>query len=108
MYIEAFKNSGFKEEFTYLEPRNIKPNNDNLYEDKETTDNCNNKVKCHENRKRKILLFLWLANINIGNIFKWIDKQFNQYNILHKISNRKTLNISYSCTNMSFLNYQHS
>ena len=45
MYIEALKSSGFKEEFTYLEPKMIKPNNNinnnNLYKDKETTDNWN-------------------------------------------------------------------
>ena len=29
MYIEAIKNSGFKEEFTYLEPKKIKSNNNN-------------------------------------------------------------------------------
>ena len=27
MYIEPLKKSGFKEEFTYLEPNKIKPNN---------------------------------------------------------------------------------
>ena len=47
MYIEALKNCGFKEEFTYLEPKKMKPNNNNnLYKDKETTDNCNIKVNC--------------------------------------------------------------
>ena len=51
MYIEALNNGGFKEEFSYLEPKKkIKPNNNNnnnnndnnnnLYKDKETTDNC--------------------------------------------------------------------
>ena len=34
MYIEALKKSGFKEKFTYLEPKMIKANN-NLYKDKE-------------------------------------------------------------------------
>ena len=29
MYIEALKNCGFKEEFTYLEPKKINNNNDN-------------------------------------------------------------------------------
>ena len=59
MYIEALKNSGFKEEFTYLEPKKIKPNNNNnnLYKEKETTDNCYIKVNCHKNRKRKIIWF---------------------------------------------------
>ena len=57
MYMESLKNSGFKEEFTYLEPKKIKPNdNNNLYKDKETTDNCNIKVNCHK-IKRKIICF---------------------------------------------------
>ena len=55
MYIEALKNCGFKEEFTYLEAKKIKSNNDNynLNKDKETTDNCNIKVKCPKNRKKE-------------------------------------------------------
>ena len=62
MYIETLKNNGFKEEFTYLEPKIIKSNNNNnnnnnLYKDKETIDNCNIKVNCHKNRKRKIIWF---------------------------------------------------
>ena len=53
IYIEGRKNSDFKQEFTYLEPKKIKPNNNNndLYKDKETANNCNIKVKCHKNRK---------------------------------------------------------
>ena len=43
--------------------------------------------------------FWKLANINVGKYFlKLIDKHFKQDNILHKIFNRKTLKISYSCT----------
>ena len=64
MYIEALKNRSFKEEFTYLDPKKIKPNNNNnnnnnnnLCKNKETTDNCNIQVKCHKNRKRKIIWF---------------------------------------------------
>ena len=58
MYIEALKNCGFKEEFTYLEPKMIKPSNkNNLYKDKDTTDNCNIKLNCQKNRKRKIIWF---------------------------------------------------
>ena len=60
MYIEALKKSCFKEEFTYLEPKRIKPKNyynDYLYEDKETPDYCNIKVNSHQNRKRKIIWF---------------------------------------------------
>ena len=47
LYIEAFKKSDFKEEFTYQEPKKIKPNNNNyyLYKNKETTDHCNIKEK---------------------------------------------------------------
>ena len=62
MYIEALKNSGFKEEFTYLEPKvpdNINDNNNNnnkLDMNKENA-NCNNKVNCRKNRKRKIIWF---------------------------------------------------
>ena len=54
-YIEALKNSCLKEEFTYLEPKKIKPNNNNnnLYKHKENTDNCNIKEKCHKIEKGK-------------------------------------------------------
>ena len=90
MYIDALKNSSFKEEFRYLE-ENI-PNDIN----KE-----NNKYD-HKNRKRKIICFnspfCRLASINEGKYFlKLIDKHFKHDNILHKIFNRKTLKISYSC-----------
>ena len=74
-YIEALKNSSFKEAFTYREPKKIKPynNDDDLCKDKETTDNCNIKRKCHKNRKRKIIWFnppfCKLANMNIGKYF---------------------------------------
>ena len=52
MYIE-----GFKEEFTYLQPQmpNDINNINKLNMNKENT-NCN-KVKCHKNRKRKIIWF---------------------------------------------------
>ena len=101
MYIEALKNSGFKD-FNYQELKKIKPNNNNhnLYKDKETTDNCNIKVNCHKNRKKKSIWCKRPLFVNIGKyLFKLIDKRFNQNNILHKIFNRKTLTISYSCTN---------
>ena len=43
--------------------------------------------------------FCRLASINVGKYFlKLIDKHFKHDNILHKIFNRKTLTISYSCT----------
>ena len=42
--------------------------------------------------------FCKLASINVGKYFlKLIDKHFKHDNILHKIFNRKTLKISYSC-----------
>ena len=91
MYIDALKNSGFKEEFRYLK-ENI-PNDIN----KE-----NNKYD-HKNEKRKIIWFnppfCKLASINVGKYFlKLIDKHFKHDNISHKLSNRKTLKISFSCT----------
>ena len=56
MYIEALKNCRFKEEFTYLEPKMLNNinNNNKLDMNKENT-NCDNKVNCHKNRKRKII-----------------------------------------------------
>ena len=91
-YIEALKNSGFKEDFWYLK-QNITT---------EFTKENNNYVQ--KNRKRKIIWFnppfCKLANIDVGKYFlRLIDKHFKQDNILHKIFNRKTLKISYSCTN---------
>ena len=77
-----------------------------MYKDKETISNCSIDVNCHKNRKRKIIWFnKWCVFVNLFiNIRKYfkklIDKQFNQYNILYKIFNRKTLKISYSCTNI--------
>ena len=91
-YIEALKNSGFNEDFRYLK-QNITT---------EFTKENNNYVQ--KNRKRKIIWFnppfCKLANIDVGKYFlRLIDKHFKQDNILHKIFNRKTLKISYSCTN---------
>ena len=91
-YIEALKNSGFKEDFRYLK-QNITT---------EFTKENSNYVQ--KNRKRKIIWFnppfCKLANIDVGKYFlRLIDKHFKQDNLLHKIFNRKTLKISYSCTN---------
>ena len=91
MYTEVLKSSRFREKFTYQETK--MSNKNNLYMNKENT-------KCSQkNRKRKIIwfnpTFCTLVNINVGKYFlKLIDKHFN---ILHKIFNRKTLKISYSC-----------
>ena len=92
-YIDALKNSGFKEDFRYL-----KENITN-----EIARDNNNYDQKNKNRKRKIIWFnppfCKLANIDVGKYFlRLIDKHFKQGNILHKIFNRKTLKISYSCT----------
>ena len=97
IYIDALKNSGFREEFTYQE-ENI-PNNINKEKKK--------KKYSHKNRKRNIIWsnppFCRLACINVGKyLLKLIDKHFKHDNILHKIFNRKTLKISYSCTKNIF------
>ena len=96
IYIDALKNSGFKEKFTYLE-ENI-PNDINKEK---------NKKYDHKNRKRKIIWFkppfCRLDSINVGKYFlKLIDKHFKHDNILHKMFNRKTLKTSYSCTKNIF------
>ena len=92
-YINALKNSGFNEEFRYL--------NENITN--EITKENNNYDQKNKNRKGKIIWFnppfCKLANIDVGKYFlRLIDKHFKQDNILHKIFNRKTLKISYSCT----------
>ena len=92
-YIDALKNSGFKEDFRYLK-QNIT---------NEITKEDNNYDQKNKNRKRKIIwfnpTFCKLANIDVGKYFlRLIDKHFKQDNIFHKIFNRKTLKISYSCT----------
>ena len=95
IYIDALKNSGFKEEFTYLEENiaNVINKEKNKYD--------------HKNRKRKIIrfnpAFCRLTSINVGKYFlKLRDKHFKHDNILQKIFNRKTLKISYSCTKNIF------
>ena len=90
---DVLKNSGFKEEFRYLEENITNDINkeNNKYDHK------------NKNRKRKIIWFnppfCKLASTNVGKyFFKLIDKHFKQDNILHRMFNRKTLKISYSCT----------
>ena len=49
------------------------------------------------------MVFCRLASINVGKYFlKLIDKHFKHDKILHKIFNRKTLKISFSCTKNIF------
>ena len=88
--MDALKNSGFREEFTYQE-ENI-PNDINKEK---------NKKYGNKNRKRKNIwfnaLFCRLASINKGKYFlKQIDMHCKHDNILHKIFNRKTLKITYA------------
>ena len=102
-YIDALKNSGFKEDYRYLKEviTNEITKENNTYDQK------------NKSRKRKIIWFnppfCKLANIDVGKYFlRPIDKHFKQDNILHKIFNRKTLKISYSCTkNMSQIMNSH-
>ena len=77
-YIDALKNSGFKEDFRYL-----KENITN-----EIARDNNNYNQKNKNRKRKIIWFnppfCKLANIDVGKYFlRLIDKHFKQDNILH-------------------------
>ena len=80
-YIDALKNSGFKEGFRYLkEDITNEINKENNYDQK------------NKNRKRKIIWFnapfCKLANIDVGKYFlRLIDKHFKQDNILRKIFN---------------------
>ena len=96
MYIDALKSSGYKENFTYKEEKVPHDNNKEI-----------NKENRRKNRKKKIIWFnppfCRLTNINIGKYFlKLVDKYFKHGNKLHKIFNRKTLKISYSCTKTIF------
>ena len=96
MYIDALKSSGYKEKFTYKEENMPNDSNEEI-----------NKENRRKNRKRKIIwfnsLFCRLACINVGKYFlKLVDKHFKHDNKLHKIFNRKTLKISYSCTKNIF------
>ena len=67
-----------------------------------------NKIRSMEkNRKSKIIwfnpIFGRLASINVGiYLLKLIDNHFKHDNVLHKISNRKTLKSTYSCTKNIF------
>ena len=58
----------------------------------------------NKNRKRKIICFFCRrASTKVDKYFlKLIDKHFKHDSILHKIFNRKTLKISYSCTKNIF------
>ena len=83
-YEEALKKSGYKSvNLKYQPDQNEKPK---------------------RNRKRKIIYFNppFSKNVstNVAKIFlKLVDKHFPSNNKLHKIFNRNTVKVSYSCTN---------
>ena len=84
-YREALKKSGFQDELTYFEPKN--------------SDKCKNEKR---KRKQKIIWFnsLYSKNVktNIGKIFlKLLHKHFPPSHSFHKIFNKKSVKISYSC-----------
>ena len=85
LYTNALKESGFNYNLKYSSPS--EPNNDN---------------QSKKSRKRKIIWFNppFSKNVktNIGKIFfKLLAKHFPPTNNLHKIFNRNTIKISYSC-----------
>ena len=84
-YREALKKSGFRDQLTYVEPKISEERN-------------NEKRK----RKRKIIWFNppYSKNVktNIGKIFfKLLHKYFPPSHSFHKIFNKKSFKISYSC-----------
>ena len=99
-YQEALKKSGHNTELKFTKEE----------ENQHTEENRNRQKK----RKRKITWFNppYAANLktNIGKHFlALIDKHFNSSNPLHKIFNRKTIKLSYSCTpNMRAIIQQHN
>lgn len=87
MYEKALKDSGFEEKLEYTRPL---PN----------SSNAENQAKV--NRKRKIIWynppFSQSVKSNIGKKFlKLVLKHFPRNNSLHKIFNKNTIKISYSC-----------
>ena len=111
-YEEALGKSGFQKKLIYhdkpiaSEPDSIANNitNSNNSINGNNGSNYRRGNEKSKNRKRKILWFnppfCNLSTIEIGRYFlKLIDKHFNNNNPLNKIFNRKTIKISYSCTN---------
>ena len=86
-YQNALDSSGYKHKLSYNKEKvDSKPRNKN------------------KNRKRKIIWFNppYHKNLktNLGKEFlKLIDKNFPKDNVLNKIINRKTVKVSYSCSN---------
>ena len=83
LYQDALKDSGYSNDFRYVE------NNNNTNDSK-------------RNRKRKIIWFnspfFKSVKTNIGKIFlQLLSKHFPKNHKMHKIFNRNTVKISYSC-----------
>lgn len=90
LYKKTFQKSGFKNKLSYLNTIS----NTSAYK-------SNNK---HKNRKRNIWFnphpFCRLSKINIDQGFlKLINKHFENNHTLRKVFKRRTVKISYSCTN---------
>ena len=84
MYKEALTESGFNDDIIY------------------TSVTESNNSERNKTRKRKIIWFnpLYSKNVetNIGKTFlKLVKKHFPRNNIFHKIFNKNTIKISYSC-----------
>ena len=93
-YEDALKMSGYKTNLEYRTDRNKR-------NDADSTE----KKKKKKNRKRKVHWFNPPYNLevetNVGQRFlKLVDKHFGneRKDKLHKVLNRKTLKLSYSCT----------
>ena len=94
------QNSGYRHTLTYKRPKN-----DN---------NSTNINKIKRNRKRQIIWFNPPFNLKtktkIGKSFlNLLDKHSHPHNKLHKLYNRTTVKISYSCmANMNSYTYMHN
>ena len=79
------------------------------YQEENIPNDINKKNKCCQKIEKEKLYgltttpFCRLRSINVGKYFLiLIDKHFKHNNILHKICNRKTVKINYSCTKNIF------
>ena len=98
LYENALKHSGFDTSLQYVQKTS------------QTEDNTNNKRR----RKRNITWFNppYSANVktNIGKVFfKLLNQHFPKNNQLHKVFNKNTVKLSYSCMkNMSSIISAHN
>ena len=103
-YEKALKESGHTHTLKYIEKTPAQPENENE----------NRNVNGDRKKKTKIIWFnppfSRGVSTNIGKIFlKMIDKHFPKRNQLHKVFNRNTVKISYSCTrNMKMIIQAHN